>query len=201
VKPPADLLITGFEPFGNWSNNPAGELARQLDGQYVEGCRITGRLLPVLYEHAARLAAEWAVEQPWRAILALGLRASQPGLSLERLAVNVRHSLSHDNAGRICRHEPIEIAGPMAVPTSWNNDRGEEALRQCGLPVISSYFAGTYICNEVMYAILRRLRLRRSRAPFAFIHVPLVNSGEQSLTMEALADGLLNVLRAALANL
>ncbi len=48
------VLVTGFEPFGQWDSNPSGAIALALNGTTVDGARIVGVVLPVTFNTSYR---------------------------------------------------------------------------------------------------------------------------------------------------
>ena len=49
-----------------------------------------------------------------------------------------------------------------------------DALTRGGIPAALSLSAGTYVCNNVMYHLLYRLRERGGTVPGGFVHVPFL---------------------------
>jgi len=188
------VLLLGFEPFGEFTTNPAEEITRRLDERNPEGCRVTGHVLPVRYEEAAREALALLGSERWTHVLALGLGARSIVLQVETIALNVRHSETPDNSGVVCRHQTILPDAPLAYRTTWDPAEIERILQKTGLPVRRSYHAGTYICNELMFQLLHRLHSDRLVPRFAFLHLPHPDR-ERSPTLSAMEAGIRSLLR------
>ncbi len=165
------ILLTGFTPFGSEDVNPSWEAVRALDGTLIGGHRV----------HAVRLPTEFGASLPAlraalrsvdpRVAIAVGLAGGRSGLSLERVAINVIDARIPDNAGAQPIDVPVIRGRPAAYFTTLPIKRALLALRDAGLPAHVSQTAGTYVCNQVFYALLDAAR-RRSGLRAGFVHVP-----------------------------
>ena len=48
-------LITGYEPFDDYSTNPSEQIAEQLDGKTISDTEVVGEVLPVQFEYTSEL--------------------------------------------------------------------------------------------------------------------------------------------------
>jgi pyroglutamyl-peptidase len=165
------ILLTGFEPFGQWRVNPSGELARSLDGAGVAGATVVGRVLPVrlagIREHLAGLVDEL---RPL-VVVGTGLAPGAAVVRLERFAVNLADFRMPDNDGEIARDVRLAPDGPAALASRLPLRETADALLAAGIPAQLSNSAGTYLCNAVMHAILD---VCGPDVPAGFVHVPNV---------------------------
>jgi pyroglutamyl-peptidase len=169
MKP--NLLITGFEPFGGDDLNPSQAVVRALDGRRIAGHPVTGRVLPCAFETALpALFAAMDEVQP-TLVIALGLAASRTAVSIERVAVNLVDARIPDNAGAQPVDVPVIEGGEPAYFARLPVKAMAAALREAGLPVELSYSAGSFVCNQVFYGLLHRLRAWPA-ARGGFIHLP-----------------------------
>jgi pyroglutamyl-peptidase len=161
------VLLTGFEPFGDWTRNVSGEAVRRLDGRRLAGVRLVGRELPVAYPRALRVLDKLLREIRPEAVVALGIqRPRRRAFRVESVARNALDFTIPDNDGRLFRKVKIEPAGPARRTATLPAEEVFRALRDRGLPARRSTDAGRYLCNAVYYRLL-------GRAPLAvFIHVP-----------------------------
>lgn len=172
TKTPADtVLLAGFEPFGEFTVNPSQLVVEALDGQTVNGYRVKGIVLPVVFGVAGdRLTDAIAMTNP-KAVICLGLAADRKAISLERLAVNLDDARMPDNAG----NRPVDCAiVPDGPPACWSTlpvKAMAAALTNAGIPASLSMSAGTYVCNHVFYRLMRILAERPSTIG-GFVHLP-----------------------------
>lgn len=163
----AHLLLTGFEPFEGVPSNPTTRILDALPEQ-IDGVRIEKVVLPVDTRAAPRaLVAFWAAGP--LAVVHLGVAADRARLSLEERAENRLDFAVADNRGARREDEPVEVGGPAYVPSRLPLDAIGEALDRAGVSWERSASAGTFLCNQVMYASLRALP---AETPAGFIHVP-----------------------------
>jgi pyroglutamyl-peptidase len=168
------LLVTGFEPFGGLAANPSLEVAKALDGRAVGDAVVLGAVLPVHHADAAPAVTRLVDELDPAAIVHLGLAAGRARIALERIAVNVMDYDAPDNAGFRAQGEPCVADGPAAYVATLPLTAMLAALLAEGIPAYVSNSAGTYLCNQTMYATLHMLARRARSVPAGFVHLPLL---------------------------
>ncbi|GGN93878.1 pyroglutamyl-peptidase I [Saccharibacillus kuerlensis] len=191
------ILISGFEPFGDSPINPTQELMEQIAAENFGDAEIHTLLLPVHYDDCAeKLLAETERLRP-DAVIACGLAAGRTAITPERIAINIKDTESYaDNTGRSPKDEPIRADGPDGLFATLPIRRITEELRSAGIPSSISNTAGTYICNNTMYALLDTLREQRSDTLAGFVHFPAstklaaLKPSLPSLPQETLLDAL-----------
>lgn len=67
------LLLTGFEPFLNFSENPTMNIVENLHGIEIAGYQVIGKNLPVDYEKSGNAMIELMDEVGPDAVVSLGL--------------------------------------------------------------------------------------------------------------------------------
>lgn len=188
------LLITGFDPFDGQTINPSWEAVRLLPetiGKY-ELCKLR---LPTCYGDAPRILLEKAEEICPDVIISVGQAGGRANVTPERIAVNIRDSKRADNAGRICAGERIAPDGDAAYFSTLPVEAMAEAICAAGLPGAVSSTAGTFVCNDVLYSVLRRFAGTDTKV--GFIHVPyLPEQGEPNLPLEGTVRALAAAIEA-----
>lgn len=167
------ILLTGFEPFGTYKDNPSAEVAGALDGRAVGGDTVRSAILPVHHAAAAAAVTRLVEDVAPSAIVHLGLAGGRARLALERVAVNVMDFEIADNAGYRATGEPCVPGGPAAYFSTLPLEAMLEALTAEGVPAYLSSTAGTYLCNQTFYTTRHLLESRGTRTPAGFIHLPL----------------------------
>ncbi|MBU6199939.1 MAG: pyroglutamyl-peptidase I [Xanthomonadaceae bacterium] len=164
-------LVTGFDPFGGEPVNPSKQIAQALDGQLIAGHRIVGAILPT--EFGASLPALEKLLRKHRPtlVLALGQAGGREGISLERVALNLIDARIPDNAGL----QPVDMAVVENAPNAYFSTLPIKAmlaaLCAAGIPAALSQTAGTFVCNQVFFGLMRLLARRRGTRG-GFVHVP-----------------------------
>ncbi|WJY26896.1 MULTISPECIES: pyroglutamyl-peptidase I [Sporosarcina] len=165
------LLLTGFEPFLDYPQNPTMQVVEQLDGTTIGDYAICGKILPVDFNRSAGELLAYIAEEKPDAVLSLGLAGGRQKLTPERVALNVKDG-EPDNEGHRPVDEPIEADGPPAYFSTLPTRAMVNRLKEAGLPADISNTAGLYLCNNVMYAGLHWAALNNPDMPCGFLHIP-----------------------------
>lgn len=175
------LLITGFEPFGGETINPAWEAVKALPdtlGNYT----LYKKEIPVIYGEAAEAVLEAASEISPDGILCVGQAGGRDAVTPERIAVNIRDAGICDNAGNRRWGQRIAQAGAAAYFATVPVERMAAAILAAGLPGRVSNSAGTFVCNDTLYTLLHHYDGTGVRV--GFLHVPyLPEQGSPSLPL------------------
>lgn len=182
------LLITGFEPFGEDTVNPSWEAVSRLPDT-VGDWRVHRLRLPVVFGQAAERVIAEADRLRADAVISVGLAGGRKAVTPEMVAINLRHGRIADNAGNQPQDAPVDAGGPAAYFATLPVRAMAAAITDAGLPGAVSYSAGAYVCNDVMYSLLRHYENTPVRA--GFIHVPYMSGmGEPSLPLEQIVQAL-----------
>lgn len=165
-------LVTGFEPYGGRSRNPAGEVAARLHGSEVAGVRIVGRNLPVAFAALDEAVAATLAEVDPAVVISLGLCPGEAVIRLERVALNLADFDIPDNNGAVLIDQPLDPADASARFATLPLRRVQAALLQAGIPARLSSTAGTYLCNKALYRFLAAIEARGRAVPCGFVHLP-----------------------------
>ena len=203
------FLLTGFEPFGGETMNPAYEAVKQLPDtiESAEGeieIVIAKREIPVVFDEAARKVLEAIREEEPDVIVCVGQAGGRKGITPEKVAINLQDARIPDNNGFQPDDRPIREDGPAAWFTDLPVKAMVEAMKAEGIPAAVSYSAGTYVCNDVMYQLLDALHLDLEGSGMigGFIHVPFCTEqvkdkpGMPALELDMIVQGLLCCVKA-----
>ena len=168
------VLVTGFEPFDGDALNPSREIARALDGSEIAGHRVIGAALPTEFARAPQLLQALIERHDPALVLALGLAAARGGLGLERVALNWIDARIPDNAGAQPVDVPVHAGAPTAYFASLPLKAMLARLQAAGIDAALSHSAGTFVCNQVFFALAHRIATRAPRLRGGFVHVPCV---------------------------
>lgn len=166
------ILLTGFEPFGGQTLNPSWEVARALDGAQVVGAQVTAVQLPCVFAEAIpALQQALAAHRP-DIVLALGQAEGRCNFSIERVAINVIDARMPDNAKQQPMDVPVIANGPAAYFSTLPIKALVAGLQAEGFPASVSQTAGTFVCNQVFYALQHALSGQGAHS--GFMHLPLL---------------------------
>ena len=176
------LLITGFDPFGGETINPAWEAVKLLPDRIAD-FRLCKLRIPTIFGKAAEEVLKAAVNEKPDIILCIGQAGGREAVTPERIAVNIRDARIPDNAGRMPQGAFVIEGAPAAYFATVPVKQMAEAILRKGIPGKVSNTAGTFVCNETLYRLLHHYEGTRTRV--GFIHVPyLPEQGTPSLPME-----------------
>jgi pyroglutamyl-peptidase len=175
------LLITGFDPFGGESINPAWEAVKCLPdtvGEYA----LTKLQIPTVYSRAAETVFDAVSAMPTApdVILCIGQAGGRAAVTPEFVAINYRRASIADNAGTLISESPILAGAPAAYFATVPVQRMTAAISDAGIRAQTSYSAGTFVCNDVLYTLLHRFADTKTKV--GFIHVPFLPEQAKSET-------------------
>jgi pyroglutamyl-peptidase len=169
------ILVTGFEPFGGQSLNPSWEVARALHGLQLpglQGAQVVAVQLPCVFAQALPALQQALMQHTPDIVLALGQAEGRCDLSVERIAINVMDARIPDNAGAQPIDVPVIAGGPASYFSTLPIKSLVAGLRASGFPASVSQTAGTFVCNQVFYALQHTLAGQGVHS--GFVHLPLL---------------------------
>lgn len=184
------LLITGFDPFGGESINPAWEAVRLLP-DVIRDFELVKLEIPTVFGAAAQVVIDKAEEIHPDAIISVGQAGGRAAVTPEMVGINLRYASIPDNMGALPCDIPIAEGGPAAYFSTLPVRAMAKAICDAGLPGAVSYSAGSFVCNDVLYSLLHRFDGTAVRA--GFIHVPFLpeqTADKPSLPLEQTAAAL-----------
>lgn len=164
------VLLFGFGPFGDYAENPSELVARKLHGTLIGDHPVKGVVLPVAYrEMEEGVARELALATPAFA-LGLGLAPGRASVNVEKFALNFRQPDLKDITGSLPPDQVVDPGGAVAYMSDLPTEDLVKHLKAQGIPARVSLSAGSYLCNALMYVLLREGA--RMGFPAGFVHVP-----------------------------
>ena len=190
------ILITGFDPFGGESINPAWEAVKRVSDQ-VGDVEVVKLMVPtVFYKSIDTVAAAIEKEKP-DAVLCIGQAGGRFDLNPERVAININDARIPDNEGNQPLDGPVFEDGETAYFATLPIKAMAEEIRKAGVPASVSNTAGTYVCNHLMYGVLYTLANKYPDVRGGFMHVPFITSQvinrkpiAPSLSLEQIVTGI-----------
>ena len=169
------VLVTGFDPFGGESINPAWEAVKVIKDE-IAGAEIVKMQIPTVVGKSIAKIHDKMVEINPDIVIAVGQAGGRFGITPERVAINVTDARIPDNEGNQPIDEPIFADGDAAYFSNLPVKAVVQEIKNAGYPTSLSNTAGTYICNHVMYGILYYIQKEFPNVRGGFIHVPFAAS-------------------------
>jgi pyroglutamyl-peptidase len=197
-----NVLITGFDPFGGESVNPAWEAVQRLPDT-IGGAEVVTLEVPTVFDESLRVLETALADVRPDLAIGVGQAGGRTGFAVERVAINVNDARLDDNAGNRPVDTPVVAGGPAAYFATLPIKRMVAAIHEADLPASVSNSAGTFVCNHLMYGILHLLARDHPGARGGFIHVPYLPAqvvdkrGKPSMALDDVVRGLKAAVAAA----
>ncbi len=191
------LLVTGFDPFGGESVNPAWEAVQRLP-DVIGPWQLTKLQVPTVFGRAGDTVLAAAEKLRPDVILAVGQAGGRAAVTPELVGINLRYGRIADNAGAAPQDVPVVPDGPAAYFTTLPVRDMAAAITAAGLPGQVSYSAGAFVCNDLLYTLLHRYAGTDVRC--GFVHVPFLpqqaREDQPSLPLEDIVAALAAAIQA-----
>lgn len=167
------ILITGFEPFGEYHENSSWEVAQRVASCGIEmgEVEVVAVQLPVSFARVGEVLRSTIELHTPDLVIMLGQSETTDKVKLERVALNMMDSAMGDNDGVKPDEEPIYEGEESSLFTSLPIKQLRSAIEGHGIAVKISNSAGLYVCNRTYYEALRMCKERAMQA--IFVHLPL----------------------------
>ena len=199
------VLITGFDPFGGESVNPALEAVKALPDT-IAGAEIIKLEIPTVFRKSLEKIEKNIIKHSPDIVISIGQAGGRFGVTPERVAINIDDARIEDNE----KNQPIDITifedGETAYFTNLPIKAMVKEMQDGGIPASVSNTAGTFVCNHVMYGIMYMIDKKYSNIKGGFIHVPYIPSqvvtkpNMPSMSASDITKGLELCIKAAIEN-
>lgn len=189
------ILVTGFDPFGGDTINPALEAVNLLPYE-IQGHTIEKLEIPTVFNKSKVTIENKLKATHFDIVLAIGQAGGRFELTPERIGINIDDARIPDNEGNQPIDEMIQSSGDAAYFSNLPVKRMTEAIKTTGVPARLSNTAGTFVCNHILYQLGFLQATQFPNIKFGFIHVPFIpeqvtDKPEQpSMSIQTIAKGL-----------
>ena len=187
------VLITGFDPFGGESINPALEAVKMIP-ENIEGAQVIKLEIPTVFRKSLEKIEKKIEEINPDVVISIGV------------AINMDDARIEDNEG----NQPIDISiyedGESAYFSNLPIKAMVKEMVDNGIPASVSNTAGTFVCNHVMYGVLYLVNKKYKNIRAGFIHVPYIPAqvvnkpNTPSMSINDIAKGLELSIKAIVLN-
>jgi len=199
------VLLTGFDPFGGESINPALEAVKAFSGTTIGGYEIHVKKIPTVFDLSISHLIGAIEETNPDLIICVGQAGGRTDITVERIAVNVNDARIPDNNGNQPIDTEVISGGPAAYWSTLPIKAMVKEMNKKGIPASVSHTAGTFVCNHLFYGLMDYLAKQNKSIRGGFIHIPFLpeqisgaNAGQPSLSLETIVKGLQAGIEAAL---
>lgn len=173
------VLITGFTPFGGEQINPSYEAAKLLPNE-VNGAQVIKGLLTTAFGQSYREIKALIKAHKPDIVINVGQAGGRDCVSLEKVAINYAQTKGYDKEG-VIKGDKILQKGKAAFFSTLPLEEIVLSLTEKRIPAKISLSAGSFVCNYVMYNVLKMTQRDKISSPSGggagrvlagFIHVP-----------------------------
>jgi pyroglutamyl-peptidase len=199
------VLVTGFDPFGGESVNPALEAVKKLPAT-ISGAEIIKLEIPTVFRESLKKIEENIEKHKPDIVICIGQAGGRYGITPERVGINIDDARIEDNKGNQPIDLPIFEDGENAYFSTLPIKAMVKELQEAGIPSSVSNTAGTFVCNHVMYGLMYMIDKKFPNVRGGFIHIPYMTSqvakkpNTPSMSLDEIAKGLEICLKAAIEN-
>ncbi|PFJ14986.1 pyroglutamyl-peptidase I [Bacillus cereus] len=190
------VLLTGFDPFGGESINPAWEVAKSLHEKTIGEYKVISKQVPTVFHKSIRVLKECIEELSPEIIICIGQAGGRSDVTIERIAINIDDARIADNEGNKPVDVPVVEEGPAAYWSKLPIKAIVKRLREEGIPASVSQTAGTFVCNHIFYGLMHELEKHNQKIKGGFVHIPFLPeqainySGQASMSLSTISKGI-----------
>lgn len=184
------VILTGFEPFGDYQFNPTQESALFFNSLgEISGIKVIGLVLPCTYFGAFQVLRKVINQEKPDAVISTGLSSSVKRIRIETTFHNLMNGKYPDADGMMPSNLPIwnkPHAKDLLIATA-NNIYLAGILQQNEIPVELSIDADAFICNSLGYSTSKKILKDPSWSSVKnmFIHIPWTDDYKDRINLES----------------
>ena len=131
------MLVTGFDPFGGESVNPAFEAVKLLPDE-IAGYEVVKLEVPTVFTKSARVLEDAIDREEPDVVLCVGQAGGRSAMTVERVAINLVEARIPDNDGEQPMDEPVRADGETAYFATLPVKAMAKAMNDAGVPAFVS---------------------------------------------------------------
>ena len=199
------ILVTGFDPFGGDTVNPALELIKKLPKE-IDGCEIITLEVPTVFHKSIQTIRDAIDKYQPDAVLSIGQAGGRVDLTVERVGINCDDARIPDNEGNSPVDAKIFADGDDAYLLTLPIKAMVKEIQAAGVPASVSNTAGTFVCNHVAYGVAYLAKKYYPNMKTGFMHIPYLpyqvadKRGMASMSLDTLLTGTIAALKAIIRN-
>ena len=180
------VIITAFEPFGEYRFNPTEEIVKRIHlSPFDLDTMIFVIILPCEY-YAFSVLDKAICEVNPNLVVSLGLSSSVTKLRIESRFKNLMESKYADNKGFKPQSQKIlkSRTAPNYVEANSNPQHYKKLLEDNNIPIEISSDADTFICNSLGFLTSYKITKENLNMENIFMHIPWTDSYRDMVKLE-----------------
>lgn len=199
------ILVTGFDPFGGESINPAIESVKKLPDKILDA-EIIKLEIPTVAKKSINKIEEAIIKHNPDVILSIGQAGGRFDITVERIGINIDDFRIKDNEGNQFIDTPIFEDGDSSYFSNLPVKAMVENIQNKNIPASVSYTAGTFVCNHVLYGVRYLIEKKYNGKKSGFIHIPFLpeqvldKRNMPSMALDTIVEGIIAAIEAIIQN-
>ncbi len=179
------ILVTAFDPFGGMDTNSSLMVLEKLPDK-IGNIEIEKLVVPTVYKECAHIAWEKAVAIGADAILSMGQAGGRGSVTVEVIGINYAFATIGDNKGVKSDGEKLTPDGDDAIFSTMPVKDMVQCVKNAGFDASLSVSAGGFVCNSMLYCLLKNAKDCNRDIKVGFVHLPFeVSQGKEGFAMSA----------------
>lgn len=188
------ILVTGFEPWASHEYNPSQLVAQELNGSVFNEKTVYSVVLPVDFDGALKKLDKVIREKEPTLIICLGLAPGTMVIKVESIGFNLFYDPYIDSFFDAIRR--VNSSGPPFLVSTIKIRESVAALIEADIPSEQSFFAGSYLCNAVLYQSVYLVQHQGIDTMVGFVHLPQIDTnGEHSWQLSELTKAITRIIQ------
>lgn len=192
------ILVSGFDPFGNDSINPALEIIKLLPEKIANHQIFVLEIPTVAYKSLEKIEEGIKKYEP-DIILSIGQAEGRADITAEKIGINLNDFRIPDNEGVQIIDKKIFEDGADAYFTKLPVKKMVENIKKNKIPASVSLSAGSFICNHVLYGVSYLIEKKYPKIKNGFIHIPClpeqgVDKKIPTMSIENILKGIISAI-------
>ncbi|KZL03572.1 hypothetical protein [Pseudovibrio sp. Ad26] len=166
------IVVTGYGAWPTAEKNPCIQVIDILKTQNWGNCSLHFLGMPVVSKdlsHEVDAIIQRLQPDAW---IGLGVALRYPVIKAENISINKLNLVVPDANGDISGPKTICDTGPLAYEATIPNNRIVEGMKEAGIPAMQSFYAGTHLCNQMLYTCCNVAAKTSISMKSGFIHIP-----------------------------
>lgn len=190
------VLVTGFDPFGGETINPALEAVKLLQNRTLGNIEIVTKEIPTVFYKSIKVLESCIEEVKPDIIICVGQAGGRSEITVERVAININDARIPDNENNQPIDTPIIVGGPTAYFSTIPIKLIVQNIKKAGIPASVSQTAGTFVCNHLFYGLTHLIATKYTDMRGGFIHIPylpkqaIYHPGDPSMGIDDIVNAL-----------
>lgn len=166
------IVVAGYGSWPTAPNNPCAEVVEILKSKIFEDCDLRCYQMPVISDDLEKNIEAIMKEVEPDAWIGLGVAVRYTSIHVESIGLNKINLPVPDAVENMTGTKYAFTGAPLSYEATVPNERIVDELRHNGIPAITAFYAGTHLCNQMLYTTCHFAAKNKRRMLAGFLHLP-----------------------------